>query len=245
MSEDGRTRLILVGPGDALSGVAPARFERAAKTCQAGDRVHRGLLRIAASVARHGLRRAVAPSARARLSAALSALEAFCGGRLGVRALQQARSDCFAALPEFERTTLEALRASVGPSAPANTPLEQHAEHVVWRYARLATRLAADGVLLSLDGATEPPLLASVIQQVAASRAYQGAGLGAARQRELCARALEQAAFESEKLGGGEHPQALLGVQILHEYLGVRWKVLHDAERAYIDAFVNWALGGS
>ena len=37
----------------------------------------------------------------------------------------------------------------------------------------------------------------------------------------------------------------VLALQIFHEYLGVRWKVLHDAERAYLDEFVNWALAGA
>jgi hypothetical protein len=241
-----KRRLTLVGPGDALTGMAPTGFERASKTCRPGDPMHQGLVRIAASLARHALRRTVAPSARGSLVAGLDALEPWARGELDVRQLGKLRSDCFQAVPAIERATLEAMRQSLATSHPrSDTVLDEHAERVVWRYIRLAVRLAADAAVLTLDGVASAPILASVVQQVAAARAYQAVGLGAARQAELRERAVEQAAFEVRGLGVEAHSEAALALQVWHEYLGVRWKVLHDAERAYIDRFVDWAFSGS
>ena len=208
--------------------------------------MHQGLVRIAASLARHGLRRTVAPSARAPLVAGLDALDSWARGRLDGRQLGKLRSDCFQAIPAVERATLEAMRQSLAVELPrARTLLDEHADRVVWRYVRLAVRLAADAVILTLDGMASAPTLASVVQQVAAARAYQGVGLGAARQTELRERAVEQAAFEVRGLEVDAHSEAALALQVWHEYMGVRWKVLHDAERAYVDQFVGWALSGS
>jgi hypothetical protein len=105
--------------------------------------------------------------------------------------------------------------------------------------------LGADAIVLTLDGVTQPALLCDVIQQVAAARAYQATGLGAARQQQLLDQAIAQAAYEAETLPCAGHGVDGLALQVLHEYLGVRWKVLHDAERTYIDQFVDWALAGA
>ena len=241
-----KRRLTVVGPDDALTGVAPARFERASKTCRPGDPLHRGLVRIAAIVARHGLRRAVAPSARGPLVKALDALEPWARGELEARQLGRLRGDCFQTLQDIERATLDAMRHSLHiMHAPKQTLLDEHADRAVWRYVRLSVRLAAEAVILTLDGVASPPVLASVIQQAAAARAYQAVGLGAARQAELRERAVDQAIFEVRDLGTEAHSEAALALQVWHEFLGVRWKVLHDAERAYIDQFVEWALSGA
>jgi hypothetical protein len=234
-------RLKLVGPGDALSGVAPIAFERATKRCAVGSPLHRGLVRIAALLGRHGVGRVIAPSARSELEAGLMAAEAWANDAAPLKLVRRERSACFEALPKIQEATFAAVRISLERAPkPEQSALSAHAERIVWRYVRLAARLCGDAVLLTLDGVTEPARLAPVVQQVAAARAYQATGLGSARNAELLSSARDQATFEVEHLEHG-HAEELLALQILHEYLGVRWKVLHDAERAYIEQFVNWA----
>lgn len=242
MSASEPRRLTVVDPGDVLTGVAPLGFERAGKLCAAGDATHRGLVRIAAQVADHGLGRVVAPSGRRTLALGLQAARAWATHDLDLKSVRRQRSECYSAHRAIETATLRAVRASVGAQPEPPSPLDAHAETVVWRYVRLALRLAVEAVVLTLDGVTTPSLLASVIQHVAAARAYQTTALGAARHPEFRARAEQQAALEAEQLGDSSHAPEVLALQIFHEYLGVRWKVLHDAERAYIDEFVSWAL---
>jgi hypothetical protein len=207
--------------------------------------MHRGLVHISVTLARHGIRRVIAPSARPPLLEALGVALAWMANELELKPVRHARSLCFALVPEIQRATLEAIRASMAQASASEHQLDAHAEGVVWRYVSLSARLAQDAVILTLDGVTKPEALAPIVQQVAAARAYQAAGLGAARQPELRERAREQAEFEClEQLSVG-HAQDMLALQLFHEYLGVRWKVLHDAERAYIDSFVDWAMAGS
>lgn len=245
MSAPGPRRLSVVDPGDVLSGVAPVAFERASKLCAAGDATHRGLLRVAAQIADHGLRRIVAPSGRSTLVAGLQAASDWATHDQDLKQVRRQRSECYSALAAIEATTLRAVRASVAAAPERPSPLEAHAETVVWRYLRLAVRLTVEAVVLTLDGVTTPAQLAAVVQHVAAARAYQTTALGAARQPEFRLRAEQQAALEAEQLGDASHAPEVLALQIFHEYLGVRWKVLHDAERGYLDEFVSWALKGS
>ena len=242
MSASEPRRLTVVDPSDVLTGVAPLDFERATRLCAAGDATHRGLVRIAAQVADHGLRRVVAPSGRSTLAQGLQAARDWATQDLDLKSVRRQRSECFSALRAIEATTLRAVRASVGAPPERPSQLDTHAETVVWRYVRLALRLGVEAVVLTLDGVTTPSVLASVVQHVAAARAYQTTALGAARNPEFRARAEQQAALEAEQLGDSSHTPEVLALQILHEYLGVRWKVLHDAERAYVDEFVSWAL---
>ena len=237
-------RLAVIGPDDVLAGVAPVPFERAGKLCEVGDHTHRGLLRVAAQVADHGLRRVVAPSGRAALEQGLRTACGWASAAQDLRAVRQQRSECYASFRAIEATTVRAVRASVA-SLPAQAgALEAHADSVVWRYVRLAVRLAVEAVVLTLDGVTTPASLAPVVQHVAAARAYQATALGAGRNPDLLIRAKRQAEFEAEDHGDGSHTPDVLALQLLHEYLGVRWKVLHDAERATIDEFVSWAISG-
>jgi hypothetical protein len=159
-----------------------------------------------------------------------------------LKTVRQQRSECYASFRAIEATTVRAVRASVATAAGQAGALDAHADSVVWRYVRLAVRLAVEAVVLTLDGVTTPAALAPVVQHVAAARAYQATALGAARNPDLRVRAKRQAELEAEYHGDGSHAPDVLALQILHEYLGVRWKVLHDAERAYIDAFVIWAM---
>lgn len=244
MSAPGPRRLNVVDPGDVLTGVAPVAFERASKLCAAGDATHRGLVRIAAQIANHALSRIVAPSARPALAAGLATATDWATHDRDLKHVRRQRSECYSALAAIETTTLRAVRASLPAVPQVSGPLQAHAETVVWRYLRLALRLGVEAVVLTLDGVTTPTLLAAVIQHVAAARAYQTTALGAARQPEFRLRAEQQAALEAEQLRDTSHASDVLALQIFHEYLGVRWKVLHDGERAYIDEFVSWALAG-
>ncbi len=245
MSPPKPRRLNVVDPDDVLTGVAPIAFERDSKLCTPGDATHRGLLRIAAQVADHGLRRIVAPSGRAALAAGLAAASDWAASSQDLKNVRRQRSECYSAHGAIEAATLRAVRASLPALPERPSPLEAHAETVVWRYLRLAIRLGVEAVVLTLDGVTTPTLLAAVMQHVAAARAYQTTALGAARQPEFRLRAEQQAALEAEQLRDASHAPDVLALQIFHEYLGVRWKVLHDAERTYIDEFVSWALNGS
>lgn len=238
-------RLAVVGPDDVLAGVAPVPFERGAKLCQVGDTTHRGLLRVAAQVADHGLRRVVAPSSRVALCQGLATACGWADAELDLRAVRQQRSECYASVRAIEAATVRAVRASVEPLPGQAGALDTHADSVVWRYVRLAVRLAVEAVVLTLDGVTTPASLAPVVQHVAAARAYQATALGAARSPDLRVRAKQQAELEAEYQGDGGHTPDVLALSILHEYLGVRWKVLHDAERAYIHEFVVWAISSN
>lgn len=245
MRVPGPRRLDLVAPNDVLSGVAPVAFERASKLCAAGDATHRGLLRIVTQVADHGVRRIVAPSGRSALQAGLRAASDWANHDQDLKQVRRQRAECYSSVAAVEAITLRAVRASMAAPHERPSPIEAHAETVVWRYLRLAIRLAVEAVVLTLDGVTEPAELAAVIQHVAAARAYQTTALGAARQPEFRLRAERQATLEAEQLGDASHAPEVLALQIFHEYLGVRWKVLHDAERALIDEFVSWAMAGA
>lgn len=244
MGQDTRHRLKLVRAEDTLTGSAPFPFERAARRCSVGDANHAGLLRVATMVARHGLRRIVAPSARAQLIEALGAAEAWAGGHGELKRIRQQRAECFGQSRATEETTLKAMRASLPHPAESKSQLFSHAESVLWRYLRLAVRLSVDSVVLTLDAVAEPAKLAEVVQQVAGALAYQATALGAVRRAELMTSAEAQADFEVNELGGSQHDERALALLVYHEYLGVRWKVLHDAERAYIEQFVEWATAG-
>ncbi len=245
MSRPARTRLTLVSAGEALTGVAPVAFERTGKLCRMGDAMHRGLLTTTTTIVRYGLRRLVAPSARARLLSALELCLSSEFDKPGLRTIASERDALYATMKQVEEATLSAVRLSIeGAPRLQRGALPTHAESVVFRYLRLSARQASEAVLMTLDGVSQPELLAHVVQHVAGACAYQATALGAARQPDLLERAQAQARFECDELAGAEHSEEVLALQVFHEYLGVRWKVLHDAERAYLDEFIRWALGG-
>ena len=114
-------RLAVVGPDDVLLGVAPVHFERAGKLCQVGDVTHRGLLRVAALVADHGLRRVVAPSGRTALAQGLATACGWASAEQDLRAVRQQRSECYASFRAIEATTVGSAYAmnSGGAVVPA------------------------------------------------------------------------------------------------------------------------------
>lgn len=241
-----KRRLNLVSPADELLGVAPPAFERAARTCQPGDVVHRGLLFTCVTLARRAVAGCVAPKARAELLAGLEAAEAWARGSGSAAAARNLRGQCFAATPVVERQTIEAVEAAAAHLGPQRkTGLDAHATRVVRRYVALAAHHACSAVVLTLDAVEQPANCVQVPQQLCGARAYQGAGLGAARFGEFRAKAWEQAEWESSREGATtDHGVEALALQLFHEFLGVRWKTVADVETLAVHRFIEWALAG-
>ena len=86
-------RLNVVDPGDVLTGVAPVAFERASKLCAAGDATHRGLVRVAAQIADHAVRRTIAPSGRTALAAGLGTALAWAQHDQDLKSVRRQRAD--------------------------------------------------------------------------------------------------------------------------------------------------------
>ena len=238
--------LPLVLPSDQLRGTSPPAFERAAARSAAGDAVHRGVVRVASTIALHAVQRAAPPSARAAVVAALDVTEAWTRGDTDSQAVKRARSELFAALPLIERVTLDAVRKllELAPTPAADrAPIDPHADEVVLRYAGLGAHYAASAALLTLDAVTSPKEATNVLAQAAGALAYQHVGLGAARSSELRGRVCEHASWEAEREGApAGHSAGALALQLFHEWLGAHWKDVSDAERAYLFDFVNWAV---
>ncbi len=241
-----RRRLTLVAPGDQLTGIAPAELEQAARTCHAGDATHRGLLFLSATLARRAVVGSVAPSARQELLSGLDAACAWARGEAPERSIRDHRAICFSALPVIEKKTIEAVEgAQKHLGTQRKTGLDSHAELVLRRYVALGAHCAASAAVLTLDAVTEPARITEVPQQTLAARAYQATGLGAARHGEFRAKAWEQAEWEAAREGAlADHGVPGLALQILHEYLGARWKSHADSERIAQNDFIVWALGG-
>ena len=235
--------LFIVDVRDQLEGGAPTALEVGAKTCKSGDAFHRGLLHLGSTLAEHGLRRVVAPGARPSLLDGVDAARGWALDTVDLGTVTRERRRCFDALSSVAEKTWQAVSvaATQGPRGP-HTVLDEHAATIVERYTLLSAHYAASAVVLLLDGVSQPALLGRLVEQVAGARAYQGTGLGAARDAAFRSRAVEQAQWESERLGRADHSETLIAMQAFHEYLGVRWKTLYDAERAYIEQFVDWAL---
>lgn len=235
--------LFIVDSKDELTGGAPPALEVRARTCLSGDEVHHGLIHLGVALTEHGLRRVIAPGARPVLLDGIAAARGWALGSVDLGAVTRQRRACFGELASVAEKTWHAVSLATGgrPVGP-KTALDGHADAVLRRYTLLSAHYAASAVVLLLDGVSEPPRLAELVEQVAGARAYQGAGLGAARHPEFRSRAIDQAQWEDRTLSPSGHSEALLAMQSFHEFLGARWKTLYDAERTYIEEFVNWAL---
>jgi hypothetical protein len=236
-------RLPLVGHGDELAGAGPAELERAARLAGPGDPVHRGLLYLGAAFAEHGLIGCTPPGVRAPFLSALGAARDWASGAAQAAAVRRARSEALGAVGLAERRAAEAVRAADAARArrPA-TPIDEHADRVVLRYAALAAHYAAAGVLGLCDAVDDPAKLVLLLPQVAGALAYHETGLGAARSAELRARACEQADWEAARAGAAHHSSGALAVQLFHEFLGARWKDVSDGQRARLGEIAVWAL---
>src|SRR5690606_11729231 len=121
----------------------------------------------------------------------------------------------------------------------ADTPLDPHADHVVDRYVGLAAHFTVSAVCHALDAVSDPQGALQVLEDVQGARAYQAAGLGAARHVAFSKAAFGQATWEAERgRGGGAELRMSLAIQVFHEYLGGRWRAHADAERIKNDEFI-------
>jgi len=238
--------LPLVLPSDQLTGVAPPAFERALGRASVGSAEHRGLLHVASAIAAHASAACAPPSARAPVTHALAALDAWLFGRADAASVAKARAELFSALAPLERATADAVRASLQREArPARTatPIDTHADAVVVRWAALGAHYAASSAVLTLDGVEEPREAARVPAQAAGAFAHHFVGLGKARGPELRALACERAEWETERPGAPrDHGAGALAVQLFHEYLGSAWKDVSDAQRLAYFELVEWAM---
>lgn len=238
--------LPLVGSTEVLRGTAPVVLERSARSCQVGDRVHRGCLFTVSAVVRSALGGCLPPSARPLHVEALELAEAWARGEVDLTRVKQARSMAFNATAGAERRALGAIESQLAAPRQTATALDPHADQVVLRYVGLGAYYAIGALLLTLDAVLEPALAAQVPQQAAGALAYQFCGLSAARSAELRGAACRQAEWESERQGAPEgHSTLAIAVQLFHEFLGAHWKDHSDARRAYFDDFVVWAMSGA
>jgi len=237
------TRLPLVAPSDSLSGVAPIAFERAALAAARGDLRHRGLVRIAAVIARDAVLTCIPPSASSPALEALAVAERWANDPQ--IAVDESRKRAFAAISTFEQSTARALESALEQLAKKqSTPIDPHADRVVVRWAALGAHYAGSTVVLTLDGISEPRELAAIPQQAGGAYAYFNVGAGAARNPELRARAFEQAEWEAERFSDrSSHAKESLALQYFHEFLGAHWKDVSDAARARYFDFAEWASG--
>jgi len=238
--------LPLVMPSDELRGVAPPAFERAAARARPGDDAHHGLIHICSAVALSAITSCAPPGARAPVLNALEIVEAWTRGRLNESTINRARADLFTALVAVERTTADAVRASMSGSGRDRSnasPLDSHADGIAVRYAVLGAHYAASTAVLTLDVVSSPRQACLVPSQAAGALAYRTVGLGAARSAELREKATAHAEWEQDRAGAppGHGPEAL-AIQLFHEYRGALWKDQSDAQRVYLFDFVEWAL---
>lgn len=251
MSELGpkKKRLSVVAHEEQLSGAGPADFERLARTAPANSVEHRGLVMIASTLAARTVATCVPPSVQANLRAHLEHAFLWVSGLASPSDVAKSRALCFGSVAVAERATREAVakaRAHVGSPRDAQAPLDAHADHVVDRYAGLAAHFTVSAVCHALDAVARPEVAVEVLQDVQGARAYQAAGLGAARHAAFRSAAWDQARWEAERTPGASSDRVMaLGIQIFHEYLGGRWRAHSEAERAKNDAFVAWALQGA
>ncbi len=237
-----RPGLRIVAPSDQLTGVAPSLVERAARRCTAGDREHRALVHLSATLAAYGIAGTTPPPARPPFTAALEVAHAWALGRATSGAARKARGEAFAGVAAAERATADAVRGALtATKRKQETRLDQHADSVVLRYAGLAANYATGAALMTLDGVDQPAALAGLVQQVAGALAYSATGLGPARGSNWRATACQQAEWEAEREAAG-HDSIGLAFQLFHEFLGGYWRDQCEGHRIRLGEFAEWAF---
>lgn len=243
VEEQSKKKLRLVEPRHELSGKVARSFERHARACKPGDAAHRGVLFTATTLTRRGLAECLPPSVLEVARQRLARVDGWARGEVSLKQLQATRSETFESLVDCQRKTLSALRAMPSPHAAGRSALDEHADRVVERYIALAVRHSLAAILLCCDAVIEPLQVLEVPGEVAGAIAYRNVGLGAARSAQLRASAAENAAWEAREIAASaEHGEVGLTLQLLHEYLGVHWKNHVDAQRLYLEQFLEWAV---
>jgi hypothetical protein len=155
--------------------------------------------------------------------------------------VKAARRQAFEAAGAFELRTLEVLKRALQPAT--DEPFDEHADRVCLRYVGLAVHHAVTAIVHCCDGVLDPLVLLEVPKEVAAAIAYRNVALGAARSAQVRSDARANAEWESERVYAvASHDPRALAVQLLHEYLGVHWKNHVDAQRIYLEQFLEWAV---
>ncbi|GEM_PF-1233833 len=249
-------KLPLVDPSEVLLGQGPLAFERLARSAQPLSKEHIGLVSISTALSARAIRSNIPPSAQKELQSGLAIAQAWLRKKATEQEVKNARAQCFQALSAIESTTVHAVQeAQKHLSQEPATPLDHHAKHVVKRYSLLAAHFTVSAICHTLDTVETPQLALLVLQDVEGARAYQAAGLGAARHSSFRQAAYHQAEWEVLKVGkrpeesmtaprNFDDEKAAIAVQVFHEYLGGRWRMHADAERIKNTEFLNWALGG-
>jgi hypothetical protein len=183
------------------------------------------------------------PSVAAIARERLATVASWAHGTSTLRQVQAARSEIFEALPDFQQRTLTAIRAADAGSAEAPSVLDEHADRVVQRYVSLSVQHAVTALLLCCDAVVDPLKLLEVPGEVSAGMAYRNVGLGPAKDSALRHHALHTASWETRQIvGSAAHGEAALTLQLFHEYMGVHWKNHVDAQRLYLEQFLQWAV---
>lgn len=270
-----RRRLHLVSEQERLSGVTLPEWERLAHAASPGSPDHLACVVLALTFARPLVPLCVAPSGQATLHDALDrgwnwvelqsqaetgakGNSASLRGEAALRKVAEARARCFQEVGAIERATVSAVVRATSPTTSQATrdarrdavaeALRHHARHVVERYVGLFAHFAVSAVCHALDGVERPVATLAVFEDARGARAYQGAGLGAARQEAFILAAADQAFWEADRSSGGsprrDELERSLAVQVFHEYLGGRYRRHADEETARQQEFVRWALSG-
>jgi hypothetical protein len=220
-------RLALVREGEQLTGRGPTDFERLARGCELFSPDHTGLLAISVTLAWRCVRACVVPSQQTELVLALQQLTRFLSlshdqKPAALASLEQLRARCFAAAPVIEQATVKAvqkgqqhLRNNRSEKVPV-TSLDDHAQHTVDRYVRLAAHFSCAAVCHSLDAVNTPVSAVDVMGDSAGALSYQLTGLGAAKKPSLRLSALDQAKWEAARFSGSSPNEAALTLQIFH-----------------------------
>jgi hypothetical protein len=241
-------RLAIVSAEETLEGKATLPFERLARSCSPGDSDHRGVMAIALGLTHRCVKSTVPPSAVGDLLKGTTTVQLWLKGQATSSSAKAARASIFQAAKVIENVTRRAVsEATEKLRSPTSSPLDQHADHVVERYAGLGAHFTVAAVCHLLDAVDDPQIAQQVLQDIEGARAYQSVGLGAARHPAFRKAAWDQASWESSRLGGGNDgnaAQTSLALQVFHEYLGGRYRAHADAERIFVDSFVTWALSG-
>ncbi len=196
-------------------------------------------MHTATSIARRALSQALPPSERRNAVAYHGLSEEWAQRSADYPAVKRARGALFNAAQDFERQTVSLLSAHLPDAADA---FDEHANRVVLRYIGLSVHHAINAALCCLDGVLEPTALLEVPKETAAAIAYRNVALGPARTQELRNRARQHAEWEKRRIVSvGSHDEAAIAVQLFHEYLGVHWKNHADAQRVYLEQFIQWA----
>jgi|GEM_PF-3007901 len=251
----GGRRLPLVGQAEQLGGQTSPSIERFVRSLTKGSSPHLGVLRTFATLTRSVAAKSVPPSLLPALSEPL--LRLLDSPRLlGPSSLAELASSLREALPKLEASTLSAILATPA-AAPTPSPsgkeegtwraLNEHAEAVLARYVTLSVHLVGQSIFFLLEAAQDPTQVLEIVQNLGASRAYQQVALGSLRHAAFRERAFLQAEWDAERpssrtLGQTAH---VLAPQILHEFLGARFRAYAQAEHVQIEAFLAFAFAGA